>query len=61
MYIDDGIVAMEGKQKALVVSSQVWKDLKNAGFIVNVSKSKWTPAKETAWLGCHINPRNNQL
>ena len=59
MYIDDGIVALEGKQNASVVSSQVWKDLKNAAFIVNVSKSKWTPAKETAWLGFDINPRNN--
>ena len=61
MYIDDGIVAVEGEQNALAVSHQMWKDLKSAGFIVNVSKSKWIAAKETTWLGFDINLRNNQL
>ena len=61
VYIDDGIVAAEGEQNALAVSNQVREDLKSAGFIVNVSKSKWTPAKETTWLGFDINLRNNQL
>ena len=61
VYIDDGIVAAEGEQNALAVSNQVQEDLKSVGFIVNVSKSKWTPAKETNWLGFDINLRNNQL
>ena len=61
VYIDDGIVAAEGEQNAVAVSNQVREDLKSAGFIVNVSKSKWTPAKETTWLGFDINLRNNQL
>ena len=61
VYIDDGIVAAVGEQNALAVSNQVREDLKSAGFIVNVSKSKWTPAKETTWLGFDINLRNNQL
>ena len=61
VYIDDGIVAAEGEQNALAVNNQVREDLKSVGFIVNVSKSKWTPAKETTWLGFDINLRNNQL
>ena len=61
VYIDDGIVAVEGKQNTLMVSHQVQQDLRNAGFVVNMSKSNWSPKKETTWLGFDINLEHNQL
>ena len=36
VYLDDGIVAVEGWEKALHESKLVQGDLKEAGFIVNV-------------------------
>lgn len=61
VYIDDGIVAVKSKQNAIMISHQVREDLRNAGFVVNMSKSNWFPTKETTWLGFDINLEHNQL
>ena len=55
MYIDDGIVAVEGKEKAHEVSLMVQENIKNAGFITHIEKSRWDPTKTIVWLGFEIN------
>ena len=39
VYLDDGIIAVKGKPRALNESTQVQCDLQHAGFVVNVEKS----------------------
>ena len=54
LYLDDGIVAVEGKEEALETSLKVQRDLARAGFVANVAKCKWEPAKHCVWLGFEI-------
>ena len=51
VYLDDGIIALKGEEKAKVESSKVKQDLEKAGFIVNVEKSVWEPSRSMEWLG----------
>jgi len=38
VYLDDGIISVEGRENALRESAQVRQDLVSAGFIVNHDK-----------------------
>ena len=51
VYLDDGIVAVEGKREALLESQLVKKELESAGFVINVEKSQWDPSTRMGWLG----------
>ena len=61
MYVNDGIVAVEGENKGQEVSIAVQKDLRDAGFITNVEKSNWLPRRHATWLGFDINLESAQL
>ena len=61
VYIDDGIVAVEGKDKAHKVSLMVQDDLKNAGFITHMEKSRWDPTRTIVWLGFEINLEQGKI
>ena len=61
MYLDDGIVAVEGEHKAQEVSTVVQKNLKDSGFITNIEKSNWVPRRLAKWLGFDINMESAQL
>ena len=50
IYIDDGIIAVKGEDKAKRESLSVRKDLESAGFVVNIEKSQWEPCKSLEWL-----------
>ena len=52
VYLDDGIVAVKGKQEALVESARVKRDIENAGFIINAEKKylRTLPSYGVAWL-----------
>ena len=54
IYIDDGIIAVKGEDKAKRESLSVWRDLESAGFVVNIEKSQWEPCKSLEWLGFRI-------
>ena len=54
LYLDDGIVAVRGKESADRESYQVRQDLAKAGLIANEAKSQWTPVKKLIWLGFEI-------
>ena len=39
MYLDNGIVAVKGKNLALEESKYVKQDLESVGFVINIQKS----------------------
>ena len=41
MYLDDGIVAVNGKERAEKASVWVKNSLHSAGFVINDAKSVW--------------------
>ena len=61
IYIDDGIVAVEGEEKAKLLSTLIQNDLRQAGFITNIEKCNWVPSRCTTWLGFDINLERGQL
>ena len=54
IYLDDGIVAIKGKDMALEESRHVKQDLESAGFVINMEKSIWDPCNHLEWLGFQI-------
>ena len=54
MYLDDGIVAVGGKEKAEKASLWVKNSLHSAGFVINDAKSVWIPSHWVTWLGFSI-------
>ena len=61
LYLDDGIVAIEGLDKAIEASKKVKVDLASAGLIANEQKSQWEPEQRLIWLGFEINLHESQL
>ena len=61
VYIDDGIVAVKGMDRAIAESEQVQKDLLHVGWVVNVKKSQWMPVKSITWLGFELDLEQGQL
>ena len=54
IYLDDGIVAVKGKDVATGESKHVKHDLESAGFVINIEKSRWEPCNHLEWLGFQI-------
>ena len=54
VYLDDGIVAVKGKDMALEEGKHVKQDLESAGFVINTEKSVWDPCNHLEWLGFQI-------
>ena len=54
MYLDDGIVAVKGKESAEKASVWVKNSLQCAGFVINDSKSVWIPSHCVTWLGFSV-------
>ena len=54
VYLDDGIIAANGRSKAQKDSDFVKESLANAGFVVNAEKSHWTPSQRGKWLGFEL-------
>ena len=54
VYLDDGVVAVEGKEAALRASERVKEDLSKAGFVTHIRKSHWDPTRSIMWLGFEL-------
>ena len=61
LYLDDGIVAVKGKENAEHESRQIQLDLSKAGLIANNVKSQWVPVKKLTWLGFQIEIEEGKL
>ena len=51
IYLDDGVVAVKGKETADAASKKVRNDLKKVGLVENHEKSNWMPTQCLRWLG----------
>ena len=54
IYLNDGIVSVNGKEAAGRASQQVRGDLQRAGLIEHTDKCIWTPTQCLNWLGFDI-------
>ena len=51
LYLDDGIVAVDGESAATRASAKVRSDLVRAGLVEHTAKCNWTPSQQVTWLG----------
>ena len=61
IYLDDGVVAVKGKDAADAASRRVRNDLSKAGLVENTEKSSWVPAQRLAWLGFIIDLEKGKM
>ena len=54
LYLDDGIVAVSGKEAANLASHRIREDLLKAGLVEHTAKCSWTPSQRTTWLGFQL-------
>ena len=54
VYLDDGIVAVSGKEAAHKASHSVRTDLAKAGFVEHSAKCTWEPTQKLCWLGFEL-------
>ena len=61
VYLDDGLCATAGRQRALEASHLVQATLNRAGFAVYPTKSVWEPIQRLTWLGFVIDLALGQI
>ena len=61
MYIDDGIAGSSSFQLTTKICNVMLNDLRNAGFTVNLKKSKLTPSRREVWLGFIVDTEKMML
>ena len=61
VYLDDGLCAVTGEERACEASALVQSTLENSGFVANVEKSKWTPTRHLQWLGFVLDLSKGQI
>ena len=54
VYIDDGLIAATGIERASQDSNFIRESLVQAGLVVNVEKSQWIPQQRGHWLGFEL-------
>ena len=59
---DDGLVTVKGSYRlANSVSTTVREVISNAGFVINVEKSRFEPSKKATWLGFDIDLEEGKI
>ena len=61
LYLDDGIIAVSGKEAARRASHQVRQDLLNAGLVEHTDKCDWVPSTQATWLGFDLDLGKGQI
>ena len=61
LYLDDGMIAIKGEERAKSESERIQADLLRAGLVVNYAKSCFTPTKQLLWLGFQLDLERGQL
>ena len=54
VYLDDGIVAVSGKEAAQKASHSLRADLAKAGLVEHSAKCTWEPTQKLCWLGFEL-------
>ena len=58
IFLDDGIGCEESLKKFVEASQFVRTTILKSGFIINESKSSWSPNQQMVWLGLKIDTAN---
>ena len=61
IYLDDGLGAERGSEKADVASIMVQDTLRKAGFVPHPVKCRWKPDQRLSWLGFVIDTALGQI
>ena len=61
LYLDDGIVAVSGKDAARQASYKVRQDLRDAGLVEHIDKCNWVPTQQITWLGFSLDLDKGQV
>ena len=61
VYLDDGLGAAAGSERALHASNFVQSTLKQAGFVLNTEKSTLKPTQRLKWLGFVVDLAQGQI
>ena len=61
LYLDDGIVAVAGKEAAERASRKVREDLVRAGLVEHSAKCAWEPSQQAKWLGFNLDLVQGQI
>ena len=61
LYLDDGIIAVSGRDAAAQASHKVRQDLRDAGLVEHIDKCNWTPVQQIAWLGFFLDLEKGQI
>ena len=61
LYLDDGMIAIKGEERAKSESERIQADLLRAGLVINYAKSCFTPTKQLLWLGFQLDLERGQL
>ena len=51
VHIDDGVVFIPGKEKALQLSRKVRQDLKDYRLLISEDKCAWGARRKIRWIG----------
>ena len=49
MFLDDGIIAVNNYEEAILISNEIRAELKRFGFIISEQKSDWSPKQMIQW------------
>ena len=60
LYLDFGIMAIKGEERAKSESGRIQADLLRAGLVVDYAKSCFTPTKQLLWLGFQLDLEQDQ-
>ena len=54
LYLDNGIVAVDGEAAATRASANVRSDLVRTGLVEHTAKCNWPPSQQVTWLGFNL-------
>ena len=61
LYLDDGIIAVSGRDAAAQASHKVRQDLRDAGLVEHIDKCNWIPVQQITWLGFFLDLDKGQI
>jgi hypothetical protein len=61
LYLDDGFITSDSPENTSKAVEIVRQDLTDAGFVINVEKTNWTPSQVVTWLGFQFHSHENEF
>ena len=61
LFLEDGWLIDSDRDTCAVLATNIWTDLRKAGFLTNDEKSQWCPSQILEWLGIIWNTINGTI